>query len=264
MNLLAELADFANLPDDPKALRAFWRKHPSGFAPFVLVKGEGKNTTQISPWEDQSFHKAVLAWRELLRRVWKGKGRQFQLEILLGIFPQAYANWPTYSKTEQFLQREGETNAEYDSRMMSGHKVDHADMELADLWEEGRKAIESAGCRILRLPPMSVGLRAVWETGEFEFRPGNDFSAAVYALWRQRWRARVCPMCDSYFSAKQKAQKFCSEFCAQQGKREANRRWWRTSGPDWRARLFEEKRKAERMKQRKDKRSMNQQTKGGE
>jgi len=209
MNFLA-LEDFVNLGDSPRDLVKFRQKYP-GFAPFRLVKGEGADETKVSPF-DARFLPAILAWRDLLREVWRGDAAGWELETLLGIIPEARERW---AGTAPFVA----------------------------LWNHGLDAIEGAG---LHIPKELARITAVWQDGQFDYR-GTDFEDAVFALWKSHWRAKVCPMCESYFIARphRKAQRFCSAFCASEGKRESNRRWWRESGGDWRRRLMKEKRREE-------------------
>lgn len=205
VNFLA-FRDFANLGDGANDLEKFRRKHP-GFAPFVLLEGE----RPVSPL-DPRFLPAVLAWRDLVRKVWRGKADTWDLETLLGL------------NRDAFCRPWGGT------------------APWTELWNRGLAAIEAAG---LQIPVQLPRIHARWEADGFDYQ-GSAFENAVFALWQSRWRARVCPMCDSYFVAKQKAQKFCSPFCSQQGKNAANRRWWEESGRDWRKRYWAEKAKQEK------------------
>jgi hypothetical protein len=75
---------------------------------------------------------------------------------------------------------------------------------------------------------------ADWRTGHFVYQPVRDFQSAVYALWKESWRAKLCRRCSRYFIAGKPAQNFCSPECAGAAKRERNRGWWTSHGKDWR------------------------------
>lgn len=211
LNFLA-LEDFVNLEDSANDLEKFHRKHPD-FAPFALVTGDGVAMEWVSPMEPR-FLPAVLAWRDLLRKVWRGIADAWDLETLLGLNPDGYGPW-------------GGT------------------APWVGLWNHGLDAIHNAG---LRIPKTLPRIRARWDAGSFDFR-GTEFENSIYALWQRRWRAKVCPMCESYFIATQKADKYCSRFCAKEARKASNRRWWKASGPDWRKRFLADKAKAEKRRE---------------
>jgi hypothetical protein len=209
------LQDFANLGDAAEALDRFLRKWPN-FVPFWLEKSQAGGRALESPMEP-SFLPVILAWRDLLRHVWRGKAERWELETLLGMNPDALGPW------------EGTAPS-------------------VSMWNQGLEAIRAAGLQLAKLPPR---IRARWEAGGLDYEHGTWFERGVFTLWKDRWRARVCPMCDSYFVARQKAQKFCSSFCVREGKNASNRRWWRESGPDWRKHYLTKKAKEEEREQAK-------------
>jgi hypothetical protein len=218
VNFLA-LQDFANLSDAAGDLAKFRRKHPD-FAPFIVISGQGQDAKLVSPLEAR-FLPAIVAWRDLLRHVWCGKAGGRELDTLLGLNPEAHGAW-----------------------------LGPAPAPYVSLWNRGLEVILAAGLSVPKRPPT---IRARWEAAGFYYE-GEEFERAVYALWQSRWRAKVCPMCQSYFVASQKAQKFCSSFCSREGKNASNRRWWHDSGPDWRKHYLTEKAKAERKTKRRKRR----------
>jgi hypothetical protein len=199
--LLTALADFANLADDRSAIARFRRRHP-GFQPFQ-VAGSSAMLARFRP--------ALLAYRELLRRVWRGSADGWELLTLLGLNPAAFGEW-------------------------------HGTADAVNLWNEGLNEIRGAGLDFFKTIPV---LRASWELGTFSYASGSPFQNAVFILWQARWRARICPTCDSYFIAAEKADKYCSCFCAREGKNKRNRQWWRDRGPEWRKQYFAERKRAE-------------------
>jgi hypothetical protein len=206
---LRPLKDFANLDDTPDALEKFRRKHP-GFEPFEIVDAEGKRASGLSP----RFHSMLLAWRDLLRGVWRGQARGWELDTLLGLNPAAFGPW-------------------------TGPRGDDP---VVGAWNAGLKEAHDAG---FHFAPHYPVIRAHWDRSCFSYESGEAFQNAVYALWRKRWRARVCRLCDTYFIARKAAQWYCSRFCFQEGKNERNRQWWRERGLEWRKDFLKEKTKAE-------------------
>ena len=210
---LRALGDFANLVDDPRALRKFCRMHPD-FEPLELLDGNGKRVRVMQV----QFLPAVLAYRDLLRAVWRGQADASDLETLLGLNQAAFGKWV-------------------------------GEGPLVDTWNAGLATIQAAGFCFSPYWPL---VRARWESdGSFHYVGQSDFQNSVYALWRKRWRARVCPACESYFIAKKPADRYCSRFCFHEGKNQRNREWWRTRGAEWRKDYLAEKAKAERIARRK-------------
>jgi hypothetical protein len=73
---------------------------------------------------------------------------------------------------------------------------------------------------------------ADWKTGSFVYRPINDFQRAVYMLFREGWRAKVCARsrCKRRFIADKPLQRYCSTKCSGEAKRERNLEWWNKHG----------------------------------
>jgi hypothetical protein len=115
-------------------------------------------------------------------------------------------------------------------------------------WNAGLEAIRDAK---FSFGPHYPTVRAHWRCGNLSYESGNAFQNSLYALWRKRWRAKICPLCDTYFIARKAAQRYCSRFCFGEGKNERSRQWWREEGPGWRKRVLAEKFKAERRARRK-------------
>lgn len=73
-------------------------------------------------------------------------------------------------------------------------------------------------------------LFADWRTGTFEYQPENDFQRAVFVLFREGWRAKVCARCSRCFIASKPMQTYCSPECFHRAKRDRNRIWWNKDG----------------------------------
>jgi hypothetical protein len=86
----------------------------------------------------------------------------------------------------------------------------------------------------------------VWGSVEVRFVARGDFEAALWALFRESWRARTCAQCKRYFIAEKPAQTYCSNRCYGDAKRGQRLAWWNKAGKIKRA-----QRKAERFRKSK-------------
>jgi hypothetical protein len=80
-----------------------------------------------------------------------------------------------------------------------------------------------------------------WDEGVFRYEGACDFQRALYLLFLDSWRARVCEKCEAKFIAARAAQKFCSTDCSEAMQREHERRWWAKHGKTWRQERKESK-----------------------
>jgi hypothetical protein len=74
-----------------------------------------------------------------------------------------------------------------------------------------------------------------WNTGIAGYRAKTDFQCAVWNLFRQSWRAKVCARCSAYFIADKPAQSYCSTECSNQAHLASAVRWWKEKGASRRA-----------------------------
>lgn len=74
-----------------------------------------------------------------------------------------------------------------------------------------------------------------WNTGRIRYQGACDYQRALYLLFRESWRARVCEKCDVCFIAKREGQRYCSTDCSEEMQREVKRKWWAEHGKAWRA-----------------------------
>src|SRR6266850_6826830 len=74
-----------------------------------------------------------------------------------------------------------------------------------------------------------------WGKSRFEYVAVNDFQKAVYALFLESWRAKICRRCKRYFIADKNAQAFCSTACSGGNRRDRGLRYWRETGARRRA-----------------------------
>jgi hypothetical protein len=82
-----------------------------------------------------------------------------------------------------------------------------------------------------------------WTSGTFRYEPNTNFRRALYALFRQSWRAKVCPQCKRYFIADKPPQRYCSTKCYGIAKRGRDLEFWRTMGSDLRKKRKKEESK---------------------
>lgn len=154
-------------------------------------------------------HRLFLCYRDTLRRVWEHDKRSIECGdtgFLLGI----------YGFSGRFPQRFK------DALRVLGHPS-------AEAWQ---------------LPGRAV-LWPDWETGHVSYSSQNNFQRAFYFLFREHWRARVCPLCKLYFVAQRPRQKFCSLSCSSRSRLQSNLGWWNRVGA---ARRRKQSQKAPRRK----------------
>jgi hypothetical protein len=75
---------------------------------------------------------------------------------------------------------------------------------------------------------------ADWDEGVFRYHGMCSFQRALYLLFQESWRARVCEKCDAKFIARRVAQRYCTTDCSDDIQRELKRRWWAEHGETWR------------------------------
>ena len=81
-----------------------------------------------------------------------------------------------------------------------------------------------------------VEISMLWGVGDLSLVPQNDFQRAFYLLFRQSWRARVCPRCNMFFVARRPRQIFCGTVCSAGNRLASKRKWWNRAGAKRRAR----------------------------
>jgi len=89
---------------------------------------------------------------------------------------------------------------------------------------------------IVGLASIPASFDADWDEGVFTYEGACDFQKALYLLFRESWRARVCGKCSAKFIARRAAQKYCSTDCSERMQRELKQQWWAEHGEAWRKR----------------------------
>lgn len=207
------LEKFANVGIELEQLLAFGKAFPY-FYPMEITDKHGRNLA----WKPASLGLA-LWFKELLQEIWKGKkdmeGWTPRLALLLGLRP--HVEWMTREEAQALS--DDNPSVEFSSQQ-------YLDMVLKAVGRTGE-------------PPSGIKFRLAllipdWQTGEFHYYPRTYFQRAVFLLFRQSWRARVCIECEKYFIADKPSQLYCSLTCNKDAKRKRNLEWWRREGDKWR------------------------------
>lgn len=204
------LERFANLSDYLSDLQDFEANWPD-FYPLVLQDAMG----QIHGWTPLSGG-LVYWYRDMLRHFWVGATQGNEFWFLLGMAPpREYLHW----EEARALDREAITSEDLLEREYLAQLQRH--------WSGEGDPLFGLTFRLARLAPN-------WGMGEFQYEPQNDFQRAVYLLWRQSWRAKVCRRCGKYFVADKPPQFYCSSKCYGEAKKDRGSKWWAEHGNDWR------------------------------
>jgi|HubBroStandDraft_6_1064221.scaffolds.fasta_scaffold52635_3 hypothetical protein len=99
------------------------------------------------------------------------------------------------------------------------------------------------GAWVADLSTIRAHFHVDWDEGAFRYRGACDFQRALYLLFRESWRARICEKCAIKFIARRVAQKYCSTDCSESIQRELKQKWWAEHGETWRRRRKESKHK---------------------
>jgi hypothetical protein len=223
--LFHRLERFVNLDDDPLNWENFGQEYPEFLpAQFTvdLARAEDEEPKpELAPYEPE-FYELFRTFRDMLREVWKS-GSETGLAILLGVDPVAW----------QIITRK--IGAHPEEQLFGGPYI----------------AIEQAMANIstsFRSGPSNLfypsNLAPDWRTGTFRYEPDTEFRRAVYTLFRQSWRAKICPRCMKYFIGDKPPQMYCSTKCYGAAKRDRDLQLWRTTGSERRRQRMKRKKKS--------------------
>ncbi len=201
--LFAGLEKFVNVGDSPEDFKKF----SLGFPKFFPIEISNPRKRDIS-WTDQS-QGIFYDIRDVLRRIWKGDDsfddRETLLPVLLGLPPRI--RQMTYRETVSPKQP-------HSLYLGQGFKLmDRSQVTLP----------ENAMVLLASIIPH-------WRSGEFQYFPQTDFQRAIFLLFRQSWRAKLCVGCGRYFIADRPPRLYCSTGCNGQAKRKRDLDWWRREG----------------------------------
>lgn len=213
---LTGLERFVNTGDSLENYQAFGKAFPS-FWPLLLRDETGKDLS----WVPEA-HQLFLVYRDLLRRFWT-RDRDTSRESGC-----AYFLFGLLSREEM-------------QQLLAGNKI----LPGTGLGLHLEKAIDVLrnSCPGLRATPGDSALFFPdWSTGTIAYVSRMDFQMAAWALFRESWRAKVCPKCSTYFLAAKPAQMYCSVNCSTDAHRASSLGWWRQKGSKKRKRANERKR----------------------
>jgi|ERR1700722_2899448 len=196
--LYAGLEDFVNVGSSDQEFAAFAAKYPT-FWPFETQDLKAG----LLRW-NISAKAVLLVFRDYLRKVWTSD-------------PEAHENC--------YLS------------VLLGLDVRFADQPEIQFWSFQRKSLHKAWDQLRRAyPEISISTRPVvdpvWGLANFTYGSVNNFQSAVYQLFLENWRAKVCSRCSKHFIAGKAAQIYCSTKCGGGVKRERSLKWWRRKGAE--------------------------------
>ena len=202
------LTALANLSDDMSEYQKLMLTYPDVW-PMEIQNGAGEKLQ----WAPEAFALLRL-YRDLLRCVWdwphdpashyERNRKREALQILMGI-----SNFETMgiSNFERMLKEEdfppGTPSSEYQCT-----------------WREIRSNIAGA------IPASPGRAFPSWPSGQFVYVPANPFQEALYLLFRESWRARICRACQKFFVADKQQRQYCSSVCAGEAKKRHDLEWW--------------------------------------
>lgn len=219
LRMFEALAAYANMGDVPDEWKRFRLMYPDFFPVTSGFKWKGFGNldewmyASAENWYEElrglpvPLVPPLLWYRNRLRSVWaRNDPHGYALAILLGF----------------------EKEAENIGRDHPGEVAFEPIVRPALI--PGQRALkeESHG-----LPPGCPVINGV--TGGVSWEFGCAIQQAVYELMRERWRAKICPMCGRFFVAMRTAQRLCSTACAENKARERALTWWNETGSKRRA-----------------------------
>ena len=157
-------------------------------------------------------HRLFLFYRDTLRGIWKGDTEIEGSIINSGTFLLGLSSLGEDSLAQA---KEGES-----ASLLMGMTP----FSLYQAWAEILSQFRTAATR------GGIEIKVLWKYGDFAFVPENDFQRAFYILFRQGWRARVCPRCQMYFIARRPKQSFCGTVCSAGSRLASKLKWWKRVG----------------------------------
>jgi hypothetical protein len=161
---------------------------------------------------DKVCHRLFLFYRDTLRTLWCCKPTEL-----------------IYDWEPKFLL--GIDNSNADACLAAGKPTQSTrlPLELLRSWQDICDKFPTA------IPDEPGSLYMHWGYGDFLLLTRNDFVRAFYLLFRQSWRARVCPSCKLFFVARRPKQRFCGTSCSASSRLASKRKWWKRVGAKRRA-----------------------------
>lgn len=195
------LERFVNTDDSLSGYLAL-AKAFSSFWPLPLEDGHGRDLS----WVPEA-HSLFLFYRNLLRRFWTRDPNTlkdgFKIRLLFGTVD--YEEMQKIFAGEVFINRSlGEAIAPL-TNLHPEIGIPSGPLPLACFWPD-------------------------WSSGTVEYISQIDLQRAVWLLFRESWRAKVCPKCSAYFLVQKSAQIYCSLSCSNSAHQASSLRWWKEKG----------------------------------
>ena len=208
-----QLERFVNLGDDPSAWKEFCEVYPEffpvRFCTIDYTDEDDESGIEFASYQPE-FYNLFRTFRDMLRGVWKSNS-ETKLAILLGIDTIA---WQIIARRKEASQEE---------RFFGGPQI-----QLEEAMSKISSQFKSGPSNQFYPKSLVPDLR----TGTFRYDPDTDFRRAVYALFRQMWRAKICPRCAKYFVGDKPPQTYCSSKCYGEAKKERDLQLWRSVGSE--------------------------------
>jgi hypothetical protein len=201
--LFRGLERFTNTGDSIEEYKVLAKAWPSLW-PLNLRDSRDSQERPLA-WSDMC-HALFLVYRDVLRRVWAS-----EREAVLG------------GPSVGFLLGIG---GQFDA-IAGGISVGIP--KLNEVWNKIRNACPGA------FVASSALVWPEWRSGDFTYYTGSEFELALYSLFRESWRAKVCARCSTYFVAQKPPQLYCSVECSNATHQKSALKWWRETGAKRRA-----------------------------
>jgi hypothetical protein len=195
--------------------------------------------------------KAEKALRQLFRKSERGIERDLRKERprlfrALGEFANIRSDrkawshfrkrWPNFFPKGEYERAEGNASRSVRDYPRWLHHVWLGDsaslLQLLGIKSEPQMPGDTS--QVLDIHLIPAQFFADWDEGIFRYRGMCSFQRALYLLFRESWRARVCERCSAKFIARRVAQRYCTTDCSDAIQRELKRRWWAEHGETWR------------------------------
>ena len=198
--LFAGLEKFANLGDTFEVYQDFLVQWPT-FLP-ALIKHIDEDNPEARPlgWSTPECHRFALVYRDALRRLWIKDPNAIGTGLgsfILGI----------------------------------DHALGTVLLPYIPGFDQAWSKLKACYYSLQIEPP---SLFTDWGSGAFLFNPLTDFQRGAYILFRESWRAKVCPCCSGLFIAQRAPQIYCSSRCYGMTKQRRGLDWWNQHGDKWR------------------------------
>ena len=213
---LKALGRFVNTGDSIKDYEALSKAYPSMW-PLAVIANGGRDLS----WVPEG-HRLFLFYRDLLRRAWTRDPVTLKngtaMNLLFGTVE--YSEMQSMLSGTAVLPYDFETAIAPLRNSYSNVQLPGAPVPLARFWQD-------------------------WGGGTIEYVSQVDFQRAVWQLFKESWRAKVCPKCSTFFLVQKPAQMYCSLSCSTAVHRASSLSWWKHHGS---------KKRAARAKARRDER----------